>query len=262
MNPTAALRRLAWARAGLGVLFLLRTTPLLAPLHLRYLDGTSPLLGWPERGWTLAAFGLLLPAIVVKTLCIVRTIAAIAFTLGVRARIAGVCAATSAYLVLAQDAFGFIFTLHVLFMGTLVLALVDSSTTFALRPVAPRAPRSSQWLVFAFIASVYAWAALAKLRSDWLDGRTLALFHDDGLLDSGLADRVLASPGRRKAVAWIVALGELALGPLLLIPRTRVVGLVAAYLAHLAFEAAAHPDLFGWEMGVLLVCFWPARENP
>src|SRR4051812_27789955 len=39
---------LAWARVALGALFLLRTTPVLAPLHLPYLSGTSPLVGWPD----------------------------------------------------------------------------------------------------------------------------------------------------------------------------------------------------------------------
>ncbi len=35
--------------------------------------------------------------------------------------------------------------------------------------------------------SVYAWAAVAKLRGDWLDGRTLALFHDEHRLEGPLA---------------------------------------------------------------------------
>jgi hypothetical protein len=107
----------------------------------------------------------------------------------------------------------------------------------------------------AFVASVYAWAALAKLRGDWLDGRTLALFHEEHKLKGPLADLVLATPARCAVTGPAVALGELALGPLLLFRRTRTVGLALAVGLHLGIEWMGHPDVIGWVMLSLLVVF-------
>ena len=117
------LRMLGVARACFGGLVLLRTTPVLAPLHIPYLEGTMPLLGWPAATWHVAAFGLALPAGVVATLCILRTVATILFTLGVRAGPAGVAGGVLGWVVLAQDAMSYVNTLHLLFLGMVVLAV-------------------------------------------------------------------------------------------------------------------------------------------
>jgi len=44
----ADLRPLAWCRAAIGAVLLLRTTPLLAPFHIWFLRDAFPLLGWPD----------------------------------------------------------------------------------------------------------------------------------------------------------------------------------------------------------------------
>src|SRR6185503_20765081 len=77
------LRPLAWARAAIGALLLLRTTPLLAPLDIWFLRDAFPLLGWPDAGWSATPGLFALPAIAVKALCVLRTLGALALMLGV-----------------------------------------------------------------------------------------------------------------------------------------------------------------------------------
>src|SRR6202042_923250 len=111
-------------------------TPILAVLHLRELRGTSPLLGWPDDRWH-GSPTLPLPVVVVAALCLLRTAAALAFTLGVEAQIAGVVAGIAGYLVMLQQPFAFVMTLHLLFQGAILLALAGSGGAPALLPRPP-----------------------------------------------------------------------------------------------------------------------------
>jgi Vitamin K-dependent gamma-carboxylase len=113
----------------------------------------------------------------------------------------------------------------------------------------------------AFVVSVYAWAAIAKARGDWLDGRTLALFHEEGRLRGPLADLLLASPGRCAVVGKLVFLAEASCCFLLGLPRTRLVGLVMATVFHLGIEWMGHPDVIGWLMLSLLLVFVPFEKE-
>ncbi len=261
MTGSRALYPLGLARAAFGVVFLLRTTPLLAPLDPPFLRGMGPLLGWPDGLWHASVLGLSLPDAVVAVLCLVRTVAAASLALGVATRGAGIAAGALGYAVLAQDAFGYFHHLHLLFLGAILLGLVDSGCTFALRPAPARSPRSSVLVVWAFVASVYVWAGLGKLRPDWLDGRALALFHEQGALQGALADALLETQSRRAAVAWIVALVEIALAPALLLRRTRFVALGVALAMHAAFEVVGRVDSIGWQMAALLTSFLPTGRN-
>jgi hypothetical protein len=248
------LRTIALARVGIGALTLFRTTPLCGLLDPSLNGDARPLLGWPVEGAT-AAFGLGLAPGTLKVMCIARTLGLIAFTLGAWPRVGALVAVVSGYLVLFQAPFAFTSTQHVLLQATLLLGLADSSAVLALRPQPPRSPASSVWMLRAFVASVYAWASYAKLRHDWLDGRTLALFHDEGRLRGPLADLLLSTPGRCAVVGRAVALTELSLGPLLLLSPTRSLGLALAVAFHLGIEWMGHPDVIGWAMLCLLVVF-------
>ena len=254
------IRPLGWSRAALGTLFLLRTTPILAPFHIWFLQGTWPLLGWPDGRWSAPPPSFTLPYGLVVALCLLRTACALAFTLGIGTRLAGLTAGVSGYLVLSQDPFAFINTLHLLFLGTMVLACTDAGSSFALRPNPARTPASSFALVRIFLASIYLWASIAKLHGDWLDGRILALFEQDGAFCGPLAAFLLSTPVRRTMVAWVVAMTELALGPLLLWSRTRVFGVALAFAFHAGIELTTRPDLLGWEMAALLIACWPVRS--
>jgi uncharacterized membrane protein YphA (DoxX/SURF4 family) len=252
------LRYLASSRIALGTLFLIRTTPLCNLFQFPFETDTWPLLGWPGGRWGGESW-LHFPDTVLASACVARTLAAACFLLGVRARISGMLAGVLGYLVMLAQPFGAAFTLHLLFQGAIVLALGDSGTVLAWRPDAPIAPRSSVLLVRYFLASIYFWAGIAKLRPDWLDGRTLALFQDDGAFHGWASHVLLSTPAWRAVCATGVAVIELSLPVLLLWPRTQRLGLVVALTLHAGIELAARPDLLGWEMAALLLALWPAR---
>jgi hypothetical protein len=256
--PAAAgtLEALGRARVALGCIFLLRTTPLLAPLHIPRFSDAYPLLGWPDAHAHLAPFIPALPDDARAVLCIVRTIAVVAFSAGLWARPAGLLAGALGYLTILQDPAHFYATFHVLFLGAMVLSCTDAVGQCAVYPRAAQSPTSSAWLVRAWVASIYAWAAIAKLRADWLDGRTLELFMRGAMLRPFVVRHFLATTGQRAFLACAVVVLELTLAPLLLYPRTRRLGLLLALAMHAALEFAAAPDVFGWAMVALLLAFW------
>jgi hypothetical protein len=249
----ATLWPLAVARIAIGALFLLRTTPLATFVFGAVGADARSLLGWPTGD--AVALGIGLSPLALKILCVTRTLALVAFTLGIQARAAALVAVASGYAVLYQAPFAFTSTQYLLLQATLLLGLADTSTELAVRPAPARAPTSSRWMLRAFVASVYLWAGFAKLRHDWLDGRTLAMFHADGRLTGSLADWLLATPRRCAIAGPAVAFAELAVGPLLLYRRTRLVGMILAVAFHLGIEWMGHPDVIGWTMLCLLVVF-------
>ena len=250
MRPARAL---ALLRLTVGTFFLLRTTPILLPLGFRFAQ--APLAGWPARGWHLAAFGLALPAWTVAALAILRTVAAASFLAGFHARKAGVIAAAFGWVVLAQDALAYVNSIHLLYLSTLLVALADSSAELALRPEPAASMRSSVWLLRALPMSVYAFAGLAKLNGEFLSGRALLAFREDGFVRGLIAPLACATPARAQAASVFVVIVELALPVLLALPRTRKLAVGIALVFHATLEVSMHPDVFGWLMIALLLPF-------
>lgn len=249
------------SRAALGILLLARTSPVSRVLPSPFNHVVTPLLGWPEHGFRAAWGGLALPDGVLIALCLIRTGAALLFTVGVWTQAAGVTAALAALVVLSQDAFVFKFTLYTLFVGTGLVALSDAGRSLALRPRTPSSAPAPPWLVQWFVASVYAWSGIAKLRPAWLSGRTLRTFYEAHYLTGAVADFFLGDPARCHVAAWGVVAVELSLGPLLLVPKTRRAGIALALAMHLAYELPAKPDVFGWIMAALLIAFVRERGS-
>jgi hypothetical protein len=246
-----ATRRLSAIRIAVGALLIVRTTPLVAlvpgPAH------TNVWMGWPDGRWT-TTLATAVPAIAIRALVVVRTLGAAALMLGVRARWTGIVAASAAIAVLTQDAFAATHTLRLLFAATGLVA-IDGGCARAIVADRPFAPRASLGLLRAFVVSVYAWSAVAKLGAEWMSGRTIAAFRDDGLI-AGIGARVLlATPARCEAIAIAVFALEALLGPALLFRRTRATALVVAVAFHVVLEIVVHPDLFGFVMLALLVSF-------
>jgi hypothetical protein len=254
-DSESRLRRLGLMRIATGIIFLFRTTPLLAPFGIGFLEHTFPLFGWPAGFLRAPTGGLALPDGLVAALCIARTIAALAFTVGLFSRASGIAAGLLGYLVLSQDEFAYVQTLHLIFASTLLLGLTDCGSALAVRPERPRAPDSSLLLVQVWVASVYAWAGLAKLHADWLDGRVLAVFQEAGAIRGILADAVLRTPAEQTWAARAITAVEIGLGPALLLRHTRNVAVILAYALHLGIQIVARPDMFSMQMGVLLVSF-------
>ncbi len=245
------LRALAACRIALGLVLLARTTPWLGPW---------PLLGWPDPRWHSPAL-IALPDAFVAALCVLRTAGALAFVVGYRTRLAGFVAAIAGWLVAAQDPLSFVLTLHLLYLGTLLCALTDAGSALALRGDPPRSPASGRRLLRGFVASVYAWAAIAKLSREWLDGSAILLLRDNGGLRGPVASALAATEARRTALALAVLALEASLGPLLLWRRTRRAALWAAYGFHAALEVTTRPDVFGWAMAAMLLVFVDARDR-
>jgi hypothetical protein len=252
---TARTGRLGLVRVLFGTLVLLRTTPVLAPLHITYLRATSPLLGWPAATWHVPMWGPSLAPGLVATFCVVRTLALVLFTLGVRARESGVASGVLAWAVMSQDAGSYINTFHLLFLGLIVLGVSGAGSTFAWRPELEVDPRSGVALTRVFVASVYAWSGFAKLNLSWLQGGVLQRLYSDGIVHGPIADALLPTTPGCAVAAWTVVATELALGPLLLWPRTRGLAWVAALAFHAVLELSLHPDFFGFGMSVLLLAF-------
>lgn len=239
--------KLAVIRIAVGLLFLLRTTPL---ARLLFSWAQFPFLGWPEDGWKAAAIGPTLPAWICIVLCLARTATAIAFTIGWRARGAGIATAVTGYVLLVNDAMAYTNTLHLIHLAVLVVALADSGSALAIRPVAPVSPVSGLWLVRALPISVYVFSALAKMNAQWLDGKTLASLVERG--EVAAPSFVLA---HAKFASIAMAMFELGLPVLLLVPRLRRSALWIAASFHLALQLSVHPDVFGSMMIVLLIAF-------
>jgi Vitamin K-dependent gamma-carboxylase len=257
-------RRLGAVRIFVGALFLVRTTPLLYLVPgLREHHG-GPLFGWPDGELRSGIAGITFPIVTIQVLVVLRTIAALLFMIGVRARPAGIAAAVLGYLVWSQEPFSFIFTLHTLFLATGLLALTDAVNARALvsGPLrSPASPASSVALMRAFILSIYAWSAVGKLHGRWLDGTVLRVFCENGYVSGGVAKLLLGSAAAMRASALGTLFIEALLVPLLWLPRTRVAAVAIACMLHGIFEVGMHPDVFGWLMVGLLVLFWPQRSR-
>jgi hypothetical protein len=217
-----------------------------------FLRGTTGWLGWPDAGAHVSMMGLALPPVVVAALVVLRTVAAVAVMLGVCTRATGWIAGIAGYLVLAQDAFGYFHHLHMLYLGAILFAVVDADAALALRISAARSARSSLGLMRAFVASIYLWAAVGKIASEWGTGAALATFRESGALD-----RIgwLLAPERDAAIEACVIAVEVAIGCGLLWPRTRRAALLCALALHVTFELVARVDTIGWQMCALLLVF-------
>jgi hypothetical protein len=135
--------------------------------------------------------------------------------------------------------------------------MADSGASLALQPSPAGDARASLWLVRSFVASIYAWSAIAKMRGPWLDGTTLAALHAGHFLRGHLVDLVTATVPARVATSISVVVLELGLGPLLLNRKTRVLGLAAAVAMHALYEVSAKPDVMALVVMSLLCAFLP-----
>jgi hypothetical protein len=249
---------------ALGAVFLVRTTVLATVLAVPAVGNVSPLLGWPDGRAHLAPVGPTLPPPILVSLCVARTVAALLFTAGVLARPAGLIAGLLGYLTVLQDPAGFNAALHVLFLGTCLLAVTDSASAIALKPAPAWSPTSSAWLLRVWVASIYLWSGVAKVNADWLNGRTLQLFLEEGAFRTAVAPLLAGSSALRSLVAHGLVVFEVGLAGALLWPRTRRAAVVAAVIFHAALEILVRPDLLGWAMAALLLACWGrvANERP
>lgn len=127
----------------------------------------------------------------------------------------------------------------------------------------PGLPRWSQWGMRALVLSVYLWAGLAKLNTDWLlHAQPLQIWLSARAGLPGIGP-LLALPETAFVMSWGGALYDLSIGFLLLHPRSRTLGVVLLVGFHATVGLLFPIGLFPWLMvlgaSVLLAPSWPRR---
>lgn len=123
-------------------------------------------------------------------------------------------------------------------------------------PSSPRTPVRS-WalrLIYIQLAILYLWAAISKLNSAWLDGRTLA-----GQMTGTIRSMIDATLGL-KGAAWIVVLTELTLAATVWRKRTWIIAAPLGIALHAGILATSLDiGLFAWLMLGLYILVVPDR---
>jgi hypothetical protein len=246
-----AERALAAARIVVGALIVVRTTPLVSLLHHPLIDVPRVMIGWPSEGWAIP-LGSGLPEHLVEALCVLRTVLAIAFLLGLAPRAAGIGVGLVGLLVASNDVFASSHTFRLLYGSAIVLATCDCGAVWSVRRTAARDLDASASTVRAWLVSIYAWAAIAKISSGWISGTVLAFDAADGVFRPWVLS-TLASPTLRVVAAVAVLASEALIAVLLAVPRATRVAVALAVTAQIAFELVAQPDVFGVVVITLLV---------
>ncbi len=184
---------------------------------------------------------------------------AAAISLGLAARLAcGAFAVLYGYLVLVDKAnynnHDYLITLVALVLAFLPIAPKEARGT---------APAWSLYLLRFQIAMPYVFGGIAKLQSDWLRrAEPLKIWFADKAALSGRSDW-LTSDGAAYAIGWGGAVFDLAIIPLLLWRRTRVVAAILALAFHLTnfglFNIGVFPALMIAATGLFLDPGWPRR---
>lgn len=259
---------LALARMALALLVLLRTSDVGRDLvhfnHHNWVDG----LEYAPNVDSFREPGLvspLLPGLSLGTtstwlLVAVRTLAASLLLLGVGARASAIAVAVAGAWLMAADRFRYLHHLYLLWCMLAWFALLPSAERLSLsrlllrRPGRHDVPRWSLQLLRLFCASVYFAAGVAKLNQPWLSGDTLRALERVSWVGGAAFSSAVAHLGYAP-LAWLICLTELALAPLLLLPRTRPLGVALGILLHLGVVASMEVSTFTGQMLLLLALF-------
>ena len=265
----------AIVRVGLATLVLLRvsdwTAPWLSLDHHAWVHGLEyapwsdpvrePALHAPL--WPGSWPGL--PSVtspVAGALAIATPVLAVLLLFGVRSRASAFALAICGYGAMALDRGRYFHHLHLLWLSCAWLALTPSGARLSVEHLfggGDRQELSPQWsltlLRFQGLV-VYGAAGLAKLQPAWMDGTALARVSEvypfgGPLFELGRA--AIGLPGLSVAIAvW-----ELALVPLLVWRRTRVLGVVSGIALHVVLDASTLVSTFGATMILYLLTFLP-----
>lgn len=262
-------------RVGLASIFLVRHADWLRPWlyfeHHRSVHGLAFLNSGalPPALSSPLVPGLVLSASVTRALVYARTALSVLLLLGVRARAAAALLALTSYSLLAADRYRYFHHLHLLYVAIAWMAFTPLGERWSLEQVLRRLvqrsasvgsrPRTSPlWplqLIRALVLSVYAAAGVSKLDWVWLRGDTLRHLEEFGVLD-GSAWRAIHALFGYSEIAWLACATELGLVPLLLVTRTRRLGVLLALGFHAAISASMPVYTFGAQLAVLLLAFW------
>ncbi len=127
-------------------------------------------------------------------------------------------------------------------------------------------PTWSLWLLRAQVASVYLWAGIAKLNGDWLLRAEPLATWLQARADLPVVGPLLAQDATAYVMSWGGAAYDLGIPLLLLLPRTRLLGLVLVLGFHLAVGLLFPIGIFPWLMVLAATLFldpsWPRQVMP
>ena len=132
-----------------------------------------------------------------------------------------------------------------------------------LPPGARQAPTWALWLLRAQVGTVYLWAGLAKLNSDWLLRAEPLSTWLQARMDLPMIGPLLAHDATAVVMSWGGAAYDLTIPLLLLWPRTRALGMALVIGFHLTvgalFPIGIFPALMILSATLLLSPSWPRR---
>jgi hypothetical protein len=203
-----------------------------------------------------AVFGLMVGAGVAVSLGLFYRLACVVFLV----------AHTYVFLLAAAYYLNHAYLINVL---ALLMALVPAHAALSLDArrdpalAARTVPAWSVWLLCFLLAVVYLFGGLAKIDADWLAGEPMRHWLEEP------AERMpfLAAALRSEATVYVISWGglafDLAIVPLLVWRRTRILGVVLAIAFHLANARLFHIGVFPWLMLAATTLFfdpsWPRR---
>ena len=279
-SGTVSPTPLSLFRIGIAILVLARTTDYLRP----YLDLDHHLwtvgvefspeaerVQQPALHSPLVRFIPPLSDSAMALLTNVRTLLAVMLLLGIATRPTALVLFMVGYGLMAADRYRYLHHMHLLWMSVGWLALIPAPDTLSVARLyswsaqraaepAVQAPRWGIQLLRWQALVVYGATGLSKLDASWLAGRELGLMAEAHLVGGALFYRAEAAFGA-SGIALGVCAVELALLPLLVVRRTRWLGVMAGLALHLALSTAMVVSVFGALMGLYLGLFLPWRES-
>lgn len=117
-------------------------------------------------------------------------------------------------------------------------------------------PAWTLWLVRFQVGLPYVYGGIAKLNADWLRGKPMQIWMSRGPLPE-LFGPAFGEPWMAILFSWGGVIFDLAVVPLLLFRRTRVVAFWCAVLFHLLNSIMFEIDVFPWMMIAATLLFFP-----
>ena len=245
-------------RVGFGLIALLAACRFLAK------GWVDELLVEPAYHFTWASWVPIPEPAVLYALFVVQAVAGTRIALGRRPRLwLGAWLFSFGWIELLDKA---LYLNHYVLFSLLGLWLLIGPVHRARMNGGPALPAWSLWLLRAQVASVYLWAGLAKINTDWLLRAEPLTTWLGARADVPVFGPILAMESTALVMSWGGAAYDLAIPLLLLHPRTRSVGVVLVVLFHAAvgflFPIGVFPVLMVLGASVFLSPSWPRRWLP
>jgi len=247
---------------SLALLLLVRSTDWLRPLlpldHHNWVQGFDFSWSIAEAPYLVSPLvpGLVLGARATWLLVRLRAALALALLVGIRPAWTALSLAGVSYGLLFADRYRYFHHLHVLYLAVAWLALVPAARRRDSLELQAAWPLQ---ILRAGVLGIYLAAGSAKLQPNWWSGDSLAILAHIRMLN-GPTWVALERAFSLGALAKAACLTELGLPLLLVVPRTRRLGVLLGATFHSLISCLMPVSTFGVTMVLLLFSFWPERR--